>query len=155
MSKNGHTYFENLVNTTRFLKVYLAIFNIMFGGFERERRNPVKLERARKVWYLLLLGFWLLLPRFNFWKGDWWLFPNFLRSYRKSFGNSWRNSHTRYQISLYLWQTGPVLKHCEVLKYYDQDCRVPWFVFMKNWFFFDSKISLQSILIVEKNKQSK
>ena len=49
MSKNGHTYFENLVNTARFLKVYLAIFNIMFGGFERERRNPVKLERARKV----------------------------------------------------------------------------------------------------------
>ena len=26
--------------------------------------NPVKLDRARKVWYLLLRAFWLLLPKF-------------------------------------------------------------------------------------------
>ena len=30
-----------------------------------------KLDRKRKVWYLLLRVVCLLLPKFNFWKGDW------------------------------------------------------------------------------------
>ena len=38
---------------------------------EQNMRILVKLDRARKVWYLLLRVFWLLLPKFNFWKGDW------------------------------------------------------------------------------------
>ena len=33
---------------------------------------------------------------------------------------------TRYQASFYLWQLGPVLKHCKVPKYYDQDCSCYW-----------------------------
>ena len=28
---------------------------------------------------------------------------------------------TRYQVSFYLWRLGPVLKHCKVPKYYNQD----------------------------------
>ena len=36
-----------------------------------KQRNPVKLGRTRKVWYLFLRVFWLLFPKFNFWKGDW------------------------------------------------------------------------------------
>ena len=29
--------------------------------------------------------------------------------------------YTRYQFSFYLWQIGPVLEHCKVPIYYDQD----------------------------------
>ena len=32
-------------------------------------RGPVKLDRAREVWYLLLHVLWLLLAEFNFWEG--------------------------------------------------------------------------------------
>ena len=42
--------------------------------FAAEWESPVKLDRARKIWYLLLCVFWLLLPKFNFWKGDWALY---------------------------------------------------------------------------------
>ena len=70
--------------------------------------NPVKLDRARKVWYLLLRVFWLLLPKFNFWRRDWAL------------------GYTRYHVSVYLWLIGSILKHCKVPKYYDQDCRWFW-----------------------------
>ena len=34
--------------------------------FGTEQKNPVKLDWIRKVWYLLLRAFWLLLPKFNF-----------------------------------------------------------------------------------------
>ena len=30
--------------------------------------------------------------------------------------------YNRYYVSFYLWLIGTVLKHCKVLKYYDQDC---------------------------------
>ena len=88
---------------------------------------------VRKVWYLLLQGFfWLLLPKFNFWKGDWalgyvstqiWNFPTIslfpkILSF-KLFCNSWGNSDTkvcctRYHILFYLWLIGSGLKHCKV-----------------------------------------
>ena len=76
-----------------------------------QNRNPVKLDRTRKVWYLLLRVFWLLLSKFNFWKGDWaldyvstqiWdfsnicLFPKILSL--NSFGNSCGNSYTTLVI---------------------------------------------------------
>ena len=60
--------------------------------FGTKQKNPVKLDWIRKVWYLLLRAFWLLLPKFNFWMGNWALgmsppkfeifliFPYFLRS---------------------------------------------------------------------------
>ena len=50
-----------------------------------------KIDKTRKVWCLILNAFWLPLPKFNLWKGDWalaipkpkfeifLLFPNFLR----------------------------------------------------------------------------
>ena len=31
--------------------------------------------------------------------------------------------YTRYKVSFYLWWIEPVLKYCNVPKYYDQDCR--------------------------------
>ena len=31
--------------------------------------------------------------------------------------------YTRYQVSVYLWRLGAVLKHRKVSKYYDKDCR--------------------------------
>ena len=94
------------------------------------------MDKAGKVCCLLLWVFWLLLPKFNFWKGDWALdyighmsvlkyefllfFPNFPdpKSYvvKQVF-------YTRYQVSIYLWQIRPALKHCKVPKYDDQDCR--------------------------------
>ena len=30
-------------------------------------------------------------------------------------------SYTRYQVSFFSWRIGPVLKHCKVPKYFDQD----------------------------------
>ena len=72
-------------------------------------KNPVKLVRTRKVWYLLLHVLWLLLPKFNLCKGDWsldyvrtkmWdfsnisLFPNIISL--KSFGHSCGNSYTKF-----------------------------------------------------------
>ena len=45
-----------------------------------EQRKQTKLDKARKVWYLLLRVFWLLLTKFNFSKGstalDHYLHPN-------------------------------------------------------------------------------
>ena len=38
--------------------------------FGTKWRNPVKLDRKRKVWYLFLRIFQLLLPKPNFFKGD-------------------------------------------------------------------------------------
>ena len=48
--------------------------------------KSTKIDRTRKVWYLLSSVFWLLLPKFNFLKRDWtrlylhlspvWHFPN-------------------------------------------------------------------------------
>ena len=80
--------------------------------FGTKQRNPVKLDRTKKVWYLLFYVFWLLLPKFNFWKGDWALgyvstqikyFPNISLFPQiiglKTFGNSWRNSYTKFTIS--------------------------------------------------------
>ena len=89
-------------------KTQTALFpvpTILDNTFGTRWRNPLKLDRTRKVWYLLLPGFWLLLPKVNFWKGDWalgyvstqiWdvpnisLFPKIVTL--KSFGNSWGNS---------------------------------------------------------------
>ena len=79
---------------------------------KKKKRNPIKLDRTRKVWYLLLRVFCLLLPKFNFWNGDWalgyvstqiWdfpnisLFPKILLSL-KSCGNPWGNSYTKFAI---------------------------------------------------------
>ena len=79
--------------------------------FGTKQKNPVKLDCIRKVWYLLLRAFWLLLPKFNFWKGDWalgyvstqiWDFPNISLFPKilslKSFGNLWGNSYTMFAI---------------------------------------------------------
>ena len=61
-----------------------------------------------------------------------------------SFSNTWGNSYTKFVIqgykfrfiygksdlywnivSFYLWRIGPVLKYCNVLKYYEQDIMTP------------------------------
>ena len=84
---------------------------ILGGVFGAGWRNPVKLDRTGKVWYLLLRVFWVLLPEFNFWGGDWalgyvctqiWDFPNISLFSKilslKSFGNSWGSSYTKFSI---------------------------------------------------------
>ena len=40
--------------------------------------------------------------------------------------------YTRCQVSFCLWRLGPVLEHCEVPKYYDQDCSSVSQYFLKN-----------------------
>ena len=109
--------------------------------FRTNPRNPVKLDRTRKVWYLLLRVFWLLLPKFNFWKEDWaldyvstivWDFPNISLFPKilslKSLGNwqlvrqlVYQVCYTRYHVQFYLWLIRSVLKRCKVPKYYEQD----------------------------------
>ena len=34
-------------------------------------KKPSKTGQVKKVWYLLLYVFWLLLPKFNFWNEGW------------------------------------------------------------------------------------
>ena len=90
---------------------------------------------TRKVCNLLLRVFWLLLPKFKLWKGDWalgyvstqiWafsnisLFPKILNlKIKVNRIPSWL-----YQISRFvLVVVNPIcLEHCKVPKYYDQDC---------------------------------
>ena len=91
--------------------LWFYLSTILGKVFGTKLRNPVKLYRTRKVWYLLFRVFWLLLPKFNFWKGDWvlgyvstqiWDFPNISLFPKilsvKSFGNSWDNSYTKFAI---------------------------------------------------------
>ena len=89
------------------------IFNKMEepNFFLTKWRNLVKLDRSRKVWYLLLHVFWLRLPKFTFWKENWALeyvstqnldfpnvsfFPMFLCL--KLFRNLWGKSDTKLAI---------------------------------------------------------
>ena len=46
-----------------------------------------------------------------------------------SLSNRRRTLGWGHQVLFYLWQIGPVLKHCKVLKYYGQDCRITMIVF--------------------------
>ena len=63
---------------------------------EQSEKNLVTLDKIRKVWYLLLWVFSLLLPMFTFMKGDYQVF------------------FTRYKNSFSLWQIAHVLIHCKV-----------------------------------------
>ena len=63
-------------------------------------KKSSKIGQDQKALNLLLRNFWLLLPKFNFWKGDWELgststqLLDFLHiSCHKSFSNSWGNSY--------------------------------------------------------------
>ena len=98
-----------------------------------------KLGRVRKLWYLFLCTFWLLLQNFNFWNEDWaldhvstqtWKFSNNSEgpkivslsslATREARHLLFQVCYTRYQGLFHLWRTGPALKHCKVPKYYDQ-----------------------------------
>ena len=70
-----------------------------------------KTVQDKKVLYLLLFAFWMLLPKFNFWEGDWalayvstqiWDFPNISLLPKiprlKLFTNSWGNLYTKFAI---------------------------------------------------------
>ena len=79
-----------------------------------EIQKSSKTEKVKTFWYTLIyccVVVGLVLPTFNFWKGDWalgyvstqlWdftdisLFPKILTL--KSFGNSWGNSYTKFAI---------------------------------------------------------
>ena len=92
--------------------------------------------------------FWLLLPRFHFWKGDWalsyvstqiWDFPNiflFLKIMSLVRQLVYQVCYTRYHISFYLWLIGSILKNCKVPKYYDQDCLCFVYTCFRNIFIF-------------------
>ena len=103
--------------------------------------TKVKLDKkTRKLWYLLVHTFWLLMPRFNFWKGDWALgydsiqildfanvssFPKILSigSYSK-----FVILNIKYHVSFYLWHLRPLPKH-KVIKCYDQNFFLFFFLF--------------------------
>ena len=69
--------------------------------------------------------------------------------------------YSRYQVSFYLWQIGPVLKHYKVSKYYQQDCTClqkkgslckhlyfPCHI----WYLFDQINTLQDVRIKNTNR---
>ena len=63
---------QSLLKTKRGVTAKLLVF-IIFYNHRKEslERNPEKLNRLRKFWYLLLRNFWSLLPKFNFLQADW------------------------------------------------------------------------------------
>ena len=92
--------------------VYYPGQNKIFGT---KYRNEVKLDKARKIWYLLflyILLFWLQLPKCDFWKIDWalgyvssqnWDFPNISAALPKilsldPLGNLRGNSYSKFAI---------------------------------------------------------
>ena len=70
---------------TRFLNS--TFFNFVFCSCQQNWNKIKKSEnRTRKLWYLLLRIYWLLLPKIYFWKRDWaldslstqfWDFPQY------------------------------------------------------------------------------
>ena len=64
----AHNVYYLKVNWVGFICSPSTISDKIFGT---EWRNPVKLDRKRKVWYLFLRIFELLLPKPNLFKGDW------------------------------------------------------------------------------------
>ena len=106
-SGNKHCFYFQLSS----LQKYFFKATILGKIFGTEWRNPVKLDRTRKFWHLLLHVFWLLLPKSNLWKGNWALgyvsaqicdFPNISLFPKililKSFGNAWGNLYTKFAI---------------------------------------------------------
>ena len=86
-----------------------TVLGKIFGA--RWGSSSGKLDKARKVWYLLLRVFWLLRSEFNFWGGDWalgyvsayiwdvpniFLFPKILSL--ELFENPWGNSYSKFAI---------------------------------------------------------
>ena len=47
----------------------------------------------------------------------------------------YQGCYTRCQVSFGLWRIGPVLKHCEVPKHYDQDCSNFSLTLIPPWYF--------------------
>ena len=54
----------------QFQKHFSSLSTIPDKIFWTKKRNLTKLDKARKVWYLLLRVFWLVLTKFNFSKGS-------------------------------------------------------------------------------------
>lgn len=105
--------FLNMWICTKTLQIskILSVRLILGKKFRIKYWNPVKTERIRKVWYLYLRVFWLLLPMCNFIKGDWVLgyistqIPHFSNislfpkvMIPKLIGNSWSNSCSKFPI---------------------------------------------------------
>ena len=66
-----HNSKKSTTPSVSYRNVFLMRLTILGGVLGAGWRDPVKLDRTRKVWYLLWHVFWLLLPRFNFWRGGW------------------------------------------------------------------------------------
>ena len=69
--KNEYFVFSTFKDSLFAVNQSLMFATVLGGVFATGWRDPVKLDGARKVWYLLLRVFWLLLPEFSFRKRDW------------------------------------------------------------------------------------
>ena len=98
-----------LDNILSLARVILKNWNLGQNIWDKIEKSS-KTGRTRKVWYLVLRVFWLLLSKFNFWKEDWalgyvsiqiWDFPSISLLPKilslKLFGNSW----DKYSIIVY------------------------------------------------------
>ena len=72
-----------------------------------------EIRQDKKIFLSTFACFLTVITKFNPWKRDWvygCLNPNL------------RLCEARYRASFPLWRLGPVLKHCKVLKYCEQNC---------------------------------
>ena len=68
LSKPMHQYRCQFAGQCWRIKNELFAQKILQKIFTTKLGNPVKFQRFKKLWYLLLQTFWLLLPKFNFCK---------------------------------------------------------------------------------------
>ena len=110
-----------------------------FGcSIPQKLRKSAKLDKTRKLWYLLSRKFWPLFPKTKFQRVDWrivclfthpiwrfFLFPNLLiflyLLILKSLGNSWANLYTEFTILdiKYRFSSGELNFHRSTLNYKD------------------------------------
>ena len=112
-----YTY-RKCLKTDVWRKLGLVMIELFFAQtisdktFGTKSKNLVKLDKTRKFSSLLLRVSWLLLSKTNICNGD--------RAIGFVSNQIWDFSKI-FEFS-YFWRMGPVIKHCKVPKYYDQDC---------------------------------
>ena len=83
MIRNGLFKWKTIIFAFPLL-VIPASFTILGNHMTKSKKKQAKLDETEKLWYLVLLNFWSLLPEVQFYvsaNSKIFLFPNFLKSW--------------------------------------------------------------------------
>ena len=104
MERNGHVYLTASASTFIKKGTPAQVFSVDFAKFLGTAVLQSTCNSGHGICIYFRVFFWLLLPKFNFWKRDWalsyflniFLFPEILSF--MSFGNSWGNWYNKFAI---------------------------------------------------------